>query len=100
VSAKPDLDVRSPTVNFDTAQRAPLDRGLRIEKRTQKTYSLLRQFSCSLILAVPQKFNDSSLIRCEASDFFDDLADKSGTLRQVTFGSGDAGLAFNGCGFL
>jgi hypothetical protein len=28
VSAKPDLDIRSPTVNFDTAQRAPLDRGL------------------------------------------------------------------------
>ncbi len=64
------------------------------------TYPLLRQFSCSLILAIPQQFNDSSLVRCKASDFFDNFTDESGTFREMTFGAGNAGLSFDGCRFL
>ena len=66
----------------------------------EETYSLLRQLPRSLILAVPQEFNDPSLIGCEASDFFDDFADESGAFGQVAFGAGDAGLVGDGCGVL
>lgn len=71
-----------------------------VRRPNKITYPLLRQFSCPLILAVSQQLDNPSLIRCEASNFFHNLANESGPLRQIALGSGYAGLARNGCGFL
>jgi hypothetical protein len=63
-----------------------------------QTYPLLGQLSRSLVLAVPQQFDDSSFIGCETSDFFDDFTDEGCALGQVALGAGDAWLALNeGC---
>ena len=65
-----------------------------------KTYSLLRQLSRPLILAVSQQFDHSSLVGCQASDFLDDLADESGAFAQMAFAPGHAGFDGEGCDFL
>ena len=57
------------------------------------TYPLLRQLSRPLILAVPQQFDDSSLIRSQTSDFLDNFADEQSALCEVAFGSGDTRFA-------
>jgi hypothetical protein len=64
------------------------------------TYSLLRQLSRSLVLAVSQQFDHTSLIRCETSNFLDDFADESGTFAEVTFSAGDTRLDLERSDFL
>ena len=65
-----------------------------------RTYPLLRQLSRPLVLAVPQQFNDSSLIRRQPSHLLDDLTNESSALAQVALGAGDARFADEGGGFL
>ena len=49
-------------------------------RTAERTKSLLRQLSCALVLAVPQQFDDTALIRGETRDFADNLADKLGAI--------------------
>ena len=56
------------------------------------TYPLLCQFARTLVLAVPQQFNDTTLIGRKAGDFLHDLADERCALGEVAFGAADAGL--------
>jgi len=55
-----------------------------------RTYSSLRELSGSLVLAVSQQLDDSSLVGCEAGDFLDDVTDEGGSLGEVAFCAGDA----------
>jgi hypothetical protein len=64
------------------------------------TYSLLRQLSRPLVLAVSNQLNDSPLIRCKPSDFLDDLTDERGALGEVAFSTGDSWDGGYGCDFL
>jgi len=48
------------------------------------TKPLLRQLTGTLVLAVSEQFNDTTLVWCEASNLFDDLPHESGPLAQVT----------------
>jgi len=54
---------------------------LRTSKRTK---SLLRQLARTLVLAVPQQFDDAALVGCKTGDFADDVADELGALREAT----------------
>lgn len=65
-----------------------------------RTYSSLRQLSGSLVLAVSQQLDHSSLVGCEAGDFLDDVADEGGSLGEVAFASGDFGSWGEGGYFL
>lgn len=65
-----------------------------------KTYSLLGQLSRSLVLAVSQQFDNTTLVWCKAGDFLDDLADEGGALAQVALGAADARLGGDGGDFL
>jgi hypothetical protein len=56
-----------------------------------KTYPLLRQFSGTLVLAVPQQFDDSSLVGRKTGDFLDDFADEGGSLGESALAAGDTG---------
>ena len=46
----------------------------------KRTYPSLGELSCALVLAVPQQFDDTALIRGETRDFADNLADKLGAI--------------------
>ena len=66
--------------------------------RLPVTYPLLGQLSRPLVLAVPQQFDDASLVWCQAGDFLDDFADELRALCEVAFGAGDARFALEeGC---
>lgn len=67
---------------------------------SELTYPLLCQLPCALVLAVPQQFDDSSLIGCEAGDFLDDLTDEGGALGEVALCAGDAWFRGEGGDFL
>ena len=56
-----------------------------------KTYPLLRQFSGTLVLAVPQQFDDTSLVGRKTGDFLDDFADEGGSLGESALAAGDTG---------
>ena len=64
------------------------------------TYPLLRQLSRTLILAVSQQFDDTTLIGSKAGDFSDDFADESGALALETLSAADARLGCDGGHFL
>ncbi len=64
------------------------------------TYPLLSQLSRSLVLAVSQQFDNTSLIWCETGDFLDDFTDEGCALGEVTFSAGDAWLALDEFRFL
>lgn len=65
-----------------------------------KTYPLLGQLPRPLVLAVPQQFNNTSLIWCETRNLLDDFADEGRALGEVALGTGDAWLALDEGGFL
>lgn len=65
-----------------------------------KTYPLLCQFSGTLVLAVPQQFNHTTLIGSQASDFSDNFADEGGALALETLSAADARLGCDGGNFL
>lgn len=70
------------------------------DQGVQKTYSLLSQLSRPLILAVPQQFDDTTLIGGKTGDFADNIADEGGALAQVALVAGDAGGGLDWCDFL
>jgi hypothetical protein len=71
-----------------------------VESVDGRTYSLLGQLSRSLVLAVSQQFDNTALIRSQASDFLDDLADESSALAKQALSAGDAWLGGDGCDLL
>lgn len=77
----------------------PSNMGLGKVGRLQ-TYSSLRQLSGSLVLAVPQQFDHSSLVWGETGDFLDNVADESGSLRKVALRAGDSDSGSEGGDFL
>jgi hypothetical protein len=84
-----------PNIEFRTATQPARSRQPR---KSAQTYPLLGQLSRPLVLAIPQQFDDSSLVRCETSDFLDDFTDEGCALGEVALGAGDAWFALNeGC---
>jgi len=69
-------------------------------RTTESTEPLLGQLSRTLILAVSQQFDDSSLVGCQAGDFLDDLAHKGRPLGEGAFAAGDAGCWGERCDFM
>lgn len=65
-----------------------------------QTYSSLRELSGSLVLAVPQQFDHSSLVWGEAGDFLDDVADEGGSLGKVALRARDSDSGSEGGDFL
>ena len=65
-----------------------------------RTYSLLGQLSCPLVLGVAEQLDHSALIRSKTGDFLDDFADKRGAFGEVALCAGDAGFVCEGGGFL
>jgi len=69
-------------------------------RTAESTKSLLGQLSRSLVLAVSQQFDNTALIRSQASDFLDDLANESSALAKQALSAGDAWLGGDGCDLL
>jgi hypothetical protein len=66
-----------------------------------QTYPLLSELPGALVLSVPQKFNDTALIRSETDDLTGDVANESGAAGGLALGAADAGLGgVEGGGFL
>ena len=66
-----------------------------------KTYSLLCELTGTLVLRVPQKFNDTALIGSETDDLTGDVANESGSAGGLALGAADAVLGgVKGGGFL
>ena len=56
-----------------------------------KTYPLLGELSCALVLGVSEQFDDTALVGGETGDFADDVTHERGALAEVALGAGDAG---------
>ena len=69
-------------------------------KMNGETYPLLGQLSRSLVLAVPQQFDNTPFVWCKTGDFLDDFTDEGCALGEVALGAGDAWLALDEGGFL
>lgn len=66
-----------------------------------KTYSLLCELTGTLVLSVPQKFDDTALIGSETDDLTGDVANESGAAGGLALGTADAVLGgVKGSGFL
>jgi hypothetical protein len=76
------------------------DLGCAVESVDGRTYSLLGQLSRSLVLAVSQQFDNTALIRSQASHFLDDLADESSAFAKQALSARDAWLGGDGCDLL
>lgn len=63
-------------------------------------YSLLGELAGTLVLGVPQQFDDTALIGGETGDLLDDVADKGGAAGETALGAADAGLGLDRGGFL
>lgn len=64
------------------------------------THPLLRELAGTLVLGVPQQFDNTALIGGETSDLLDDVADKGGAAGETTLGAADASLGLDRGGFL
>jgi hypothetical protein len=69
-------------------------------RTSEGTEPLLCQFSGTLVLAVSQQFDHTTLIGSQASDFSDDLPDEGGAFALETFSAADARLRCDGGDFL
>lgn len=63
-------------------------------------HSLLGELAGTLVLGVPQQFDDTALVGGETGDLLDDVADKGGAAGETALGAADAGLGLDGGGFL
>lgn len=63
-------------------------------------YSLLSELAGTLVLGVPQQFDNTALIRGETGNLLDDVTDKGGAARETTLAAADAGLGLDRGGFL
>lgn len=67
----------------------------------EKTYSLLRELTSTLVLSVSQEFDDTALIGGKTDNLAGDLTDESGAAGGLTLGAADAVLGgLEGGGFL
>lgn len=64
------------------------------------SYSLLSELPGTLILGVPQQFNDTALIWGESRNLLDNFTDEGGAAGEGSLGSGDTGASLDGGGFL
>lgn len=66
-----------------------------------QTYPLLCELPGTLVLSVPQKFDDTALIGSETDDLTGDVANESGAAGGLALGAADAVLrGVKGGGFL
>jgi len=66
----------------------------------RETYPLLGQLPRTLVLAVPQQFNHTALVRCQAGNFLDDFADEGGAFAERALAPGYSRFGIDGCDFL
>lgn len=64
------------------------------------SYSLLSELSGTLVLGVPQQFNDTALIWGESGNLLDNFTDEGGAAGEGSLGSGDTGASLDDGGFL
>lgn len=64
------------------------------------TYPLLGELPGTLVLGVPQQFDNTALIRGETGDLLDDVTDKGSAAGETALAAADAGLGLDRGGFL
>lgn len=68
--------------------------------RGKMAYSLLGELAGTLVLGVPQQFDNTALVRSETGNLLDDVADEGSAAGETTLGAADAGLGLDRGGFL
>lgn len=92
---------RSPISNsLLTAIPLFLGDPVKLDNFAGASYSLLSELSGTLILGVPQQFNDAALIWGKSRDLLDNFTDESGAAGEGSLGSGDTGASLDDGGFL
>ena len=68
--------------------------------RGRWAYSLLGELAGTLVLGVPQQFDNTALIRGETGNLLDDVTDKGGAAGETALAAADASLGLDRGGFL
>lgn len=64
------------------------------------TYSLLGELPGTLVLGVPQQFDNATLVGSKTSNLFDDFTDKGSAAGKTALAAADTGFRLDGGGFL
>lgn len=71
------------------------------KKRFKETYALLSELAGTLVLGVPQQFDDAALIGSKTDDLTGDVADERSAAGRLALGAANLGLrGVEGGGFL